>query len=336
MAALQPLRALSALSLAFQTLNASAPAELPVEKNLTPPTPPHRSIHETSPNGVHLRAEAFLLRGDFQPITLAGPDLTGQTIRSLLGSGFITIINGSFFRSGRTMGDLVAVSFKDPSQSINRPFLSHDKSLNKKINSRYFIATTHEGECVIGRRSNLLDPKGNSIPQGKDLSPYFTTFLGGLAYIGIDKPAIQKSLVKGDHQSKQFFIDAFNVWNGNYSGQSAHNGLDPRARPRSAAILAHDSKSNLPVIIILNVGTGTKCLSGMNIFQLSRNALFLCKKLSCTPDGMVLLDGGGSTCFGSPEGVVPSAASPLSALGIRSTQIANSDLHSKSINVARK
>lgn len=316
------LKALSALSFSALTGPASFPA------NFQDLPESHRSYRSEANSPVQIRAEIYLLDGSNKPVALGGKNFSTKKLNELLESGFTTVVNGSFFRTGRTAGDIIGAELNDPTVPLNRPFNSPDKRLNAKVFSRYYIGERLDGQWEIGKRSNVIDANGKQIPQGKDLTGQFNAIIGGLAYIGLDKPAIQKALVKGDRESVVFFRNAFNIWNQNYNNMSAYDGLQgSRARPRTAVILATDNSSGVPVMIIMSVGRGTKELSGVSLFSLARNGYYLCSKYSCAPISMAVLDGGSSVCFGSmpietngktSKLVVSSGATPLSGFAIKS------------------
>lgn len=313
---------LSALSLSI----ISGPASFSASFQELPDS--HRSFRSDPKSSVQVRAEVYLNDGTHKPVPLGGRNFSTKRLNELLNSEYESIINGSFFRTGRTAGDLIGAEISNPSVPLNRPFKSNDKSLNAKVYGRYYFGVTTSGEWVIGRRSEIIDANGKPIPQGKDLSSQFSVIIGGLAYIGIESPAIQRALVRGDRESIKFFRESFNIWNQNYNGIAAYDGLQgARTRPRTAVILGNDNSSGIPVMIKMSIGRGTSELSGVSLFSLARNGFYLCKKYSCTPKSMVLFDGGSSVCFGSKsinsEGkvtnlVIPSSATPLSGFAMKS------------------
>lgn len=317
---------IKALASAFSLSIISGPASFPASFQELPDS--HRSFRSDPKSSVQVRAEVFLLDGSFKPVALGGRNFSTKRLNELLNSGFTTVVNGSFFRTGRTAGDLIGAELNNPEVPLNRPFRSGDKALNSKVYSRYYLGERINGEWEIGKRSRVTDEHGKPIPQGKDLSSQFNAIIGGLAYIGLENPAIQKALVKGDRESIKFFREAFNVWNQNYNNIGAYDGLQGgRARARTAVVLAKDNSTGIPVMIIISVGKGTSELSGVSLFSLARNSYYLCMKYTCTPKSMAVFDGGSSVCFGSKPTIVDgksathivaSGATPLSGFAMKS------------------
>lgn len=329
------LHALGVAALTIGTSSSSDPIGIDAGLgNLSPPTrisstggAAIRSIHRPISHDVGLRAEIVNTSGEYEVVVLGGDGLTRKNVGKLLDGDFHSIINGTFFRPGRSMGDIVGVSMNDPNKSISRPFRSADKALEEKVFHRFFVGERLDGSgWVKGRRSELRDEQGHAIPKGAELSKYFRSCIGGLAQIDIENPKLLDAIADG-HKGVASFVRIFNHDNRNYNGLAAYTGLDGwRPRARSGVILAEDRATHDSLLIYVTIGNGNSSLKGVTIFGFGRECVSLCERIHAKLNGLVMLDGGESVSFASKsEGMMLSSREPLSGIGARRRAIVASN-----------
>lgn len=279
--------------------------------------PPIRFTKKELSPGIVFQAQIIRNNSGYDVDILSGGKLTNQNATRLIRDHqYLFLMNGTFYGSGRSMGDIAGNSLNDPSKSFSKPFRDGNPRLQDKIAHRYCLIQNTDSTWSLQLRRDL-SWNGQKLPLGVDVSQYFPKCLGGLAYVNLRSPAIQKTLT--DPSKRGEFVHAFNIWNGSFNRQDAYAGLDGyRPRSRTAIVLGTERGTDRQSMILITIGSGKNSLKGVTIYSLLKNCLIFAKESGIDPAGVGITDGGGSVSFGTKQlGVNISEASTYTVLAMR-------------------